>query len=128
MSLDKYRRHMFISKVYLKNKQLKEVNIMKKEGIIFIWKQNRKEYIKEIDRKEFYELMKSIKKSFSDEYKISSKLVEIIPALISITIDKDRNSQKDTPFITCECSNGSEIIMIRRCHKNIWPILDKYCE
>ena len=73
MSLDKYRRHMFISKVYLKNKQLKEVNTMKKEEIIFIWKQNGKEHTKEIERKEFYELMESIKRSFSDDNEISSK-------------------------------------------------------
>ena len=101
---------------------------MKKEEITFIWKENGKEHIKEIERKEFYELMKSIKKSFSDDNEISSKLVEIIPNLISITIDKDRNSQKDTPFITCECSSGSKIIEIKRYHKIIWAILDKYCE
>lgn len=101
---------------------------MKKEEITFIWKENGKEHIKEIERKEFYELMKSIKKSFSDDNEISSKLVKVTPNLISIIIDKDRNSQKDTPFITCECDDGSKIIEIRRYHKIIWAILNKYCE
>lgn len=101
---------------------------MKKEEITFIWKQNGKEYIKEIERKEFYELMKSIKKSFSDDNEVSSKLVEIIPNLVSITIDKDRNSQKDIPFISCEYDNESQVIEIKRYHKIIWAILNKYCE
>lgn len=101
---------------------------MKNEEIIFIWKGNGKEHIKEIERQEFYELMESIKKSFSDDNEISSKLVEIIPKLVSITINKDRNSQKDIPFISCECDDGSQVIEIKRYHKIIWAILDKYCE
>ncbi len=99
-----------------------------REEIIFIWKENGKECIKEIERKEFYNLMDSIKKSFSDDNEISSKLVEIIPNLVSITIDKERNIQLEVPFIVCNFGDATKIIEIKRYHKIIWAIFNKYCE
>ena len=71
--------------------------------------------------------MYSIKKGFDDDNRISSELVKIIPDLISIQINKDRNDQIDVPIICCKTSKEEKIIHIIRHHKIIWAILNKYC-
>lgn len=100
---------------------------MKTEPIILKWTEKGKEHIKEIDRKEFLNLMEGIKKAFSDDNQISTILVELIPELISISINKDRNEQKDVPSIFCVCERSEKVIDIIRYHKIIWAILNRYC-
>ena len=101
---------------------------MKTEEITFICKGKGKEVVKGIKRQEFYDLMKSIKNAFSKENEISTKLVELTPSLISITVNAERNEHLDVPCIYCECEEGNVQIEIMRRHKIIWSILNKYCE
>lgn len=101
---------------------------MKKEPIILEWTQKGKSNKKEINRQELLNLMESIKKAFSDDNQLSSILVELIPNLVLISINKDRNEQKDVPSIHCVCEKGEKEIDIKRYHKIIWSILNHYCE
>ena len=71
--------------------------------------------------------MESVKRAFSDDNEISSILVELIPNLDLILINKDRNNQKDIPSIHCVGEKGEKEIDIRRYHKIIWAILNRYC-
>lgn len=110
---------------------------MKKENIILIWKENGRKYQKEIERQKFYNLMSSIKDAFA-ENDISAQLTELVPNLVSITIDKDRNAEKDVPAIYCQYEDkageddirqeDTRYIAIKRYHKIMWGILDKLCE
>lgn len=52
----------------------------------------------------------------------------MIPNLISILINKDRNEQKDVPSIYCKGENYEKVIDIKRYHKIIWWILNQYCK
>ena len=100
---------------------------MKKEPIILEWIEKGEKNKKEINRQEFYDLMEGIKNAFSDDNQISSILVELIPELISISINKDRNEQKDVPSIHCVGETQEREIDIIRYHKIIWAILNRYC-
>ena len=101
---------------------------MKKEQIILNWKESGKEYEKTLERQSMFELMQAIKNGFDGDNEISSIMVEIIPKLVSMRIDKDRNEQLEVPIVVCELEQEKErIIYIRRYHKIIWSILNKYC-
>lgn len=100
---------------------------MKKEPIILEWIENGEKKKKEINRKEFFDLMESIKNAFIEDNQISSILVDLIPELIMISINRDRNEQKDVPSIYCLCETGGKVIDIIRYHKIIWSILNRYC-
>lgn len=100
---------------------------MSKEKILFIWKQKGKEYKNEVDRELFKNLMEAIKASFDWDNEVSSKLLSYIPNLECIEIDKDRNQQRDVPFIVCKMHNNTkEMLEIRNCHEIMWSILNKY--
>ena len=101
---------------------------MRKDEITFICKKEGVTKIKEVEREEFYKLMKSIKNSFSDDNEISTKLVELIPDLTSITVDVERNSHLSIPCIYCVHNGETERIEVRRRHTVLWSIFDKYCE
>lgn len=101
---------------------------MRNEPIILNWKEAGKEHKKTIDRHQMSELMIAIKNGFDDDNEISSIMVEIIPELVSIRIDKDRNEQLEVPIIVCYLQDNEEkVINIKRHHKIIWSILNKYC-
>jgi len=102
-------------------------NFMKEEPIILEWIEDGEKNRKEINRQEFLYLMEGIKNAFFDDNQISSMLVELIPNLITISINKDRNEQKDVPSIYCVCEKEERQIDIIRYHKIIWSILNHYC-
>ena len=101
---------------------------MKKEPIVFEWSEKEVKHSKEIDRQNFLELMESVRKVWDGNNEISTQLVEIIPELTSILINKDRNDQKDIPSIHCVSENGEKEIEIIRHHKIIWSMLDSLCK
>ena len=103
---------------------------MKKEPIIFEWydKGENKKKIKEVDRKEFFDIMYSIKKGFPNDNQVSTVLCDIIPDVSTIFIDKDRNQQIDVPFIYYDLNGNQKVLEIIRYHKIIWSILNKYTE
>lgn len=93
----------------------------------FIWKEKGKKYENEVDRELFKNLMEAVKASFDWDNEISTKILSYIPNLECIEIDKDRNEQRDVPFIVCKMQNNTkEMIEIRNCHKIMWSILNKY--
>lgn len=100
---------------------------MKKEPIILRWTEKEQVHEKKIDRQSMYNLMYAIKQGFNDDNQISTILVEDIPKLVSIEINKDRNNQLEVPMINCIKEDGEEVIKIIRHHKIIWSILNKYC-
>lgn len=101
---------------------------MRKDKIIFICKEKGNLKTKEVDRQLLYDLMEAIKNSFSEDNEISKKLLSYIPELDEIQIDKERNNQLDVPYIICKIQNKSEIVEIRRHHKIMWSILEKYMQ
>lgn len=101
---------------------------MKNEKIVLEWKEGKKLYKTEVDRKAIYDIMDSIRKGFWDDNQISTKFCEdIIPEADGIFIDKDRNNQIDVPFIEYRIGNLRYVLTIIRYHKIIWSILNRYC-
>lgn len=100
---------------------------MKKEPIILKWVEQGKTHIKEVERQELYDVMDSIRKAFGDDNQISTTLTEVIPKITSISINKDRNEQKDIPTIYYNINGQEKAIDIIRYHKVIWAILNRYC-
>lgn len=102
---------------------------MKKGVIILKWKEKGTNYQKEIDKEEMLKLMDAIKNLFYNDNEISSILVNVIPKLVSIEIDKDRNEEREEPMICCVCEDGIEkvIEIKRKYHSIIWGIFDKIC-
>lgn len=83
---------------------------------------------KKVERERMLKLFEEISNSFSNNNEISKQLVETIPSLKAIEIDRVRNAQCDVPFINCEMNDGtSKVIRILRWHKIIWGILDEFC-
>lgn len=100
-----------------------------KEYFKMEWREHGKEYFKEVKTKEFLELMEGLRKAFDTDNEITTQLVRIIPKLVSIQINKDRNEEKDVPCIHCTTEDAKNItIDIRRHHKIVWTILDRYTE
>ena len=100
---------------------------MRKEPIILKWIEKGKVGEKEIDRQAMYDIMLAIKQGFDDDNEISSIMVEYIPKLITIEINKDRNEQLEVPMICCINEDAVKVVKIIRHHKIIWSILNKYC-
>lgn len=100
---------------------------MRKEPIILKWIEKCKTYEKEIDRQSMYDIMLAIRQGFNEDNQISSIMVEYIPKLITIEINKDRNEQLEVPMICCINEDAVKVIKIIRHHKIIWEILNKYC-
>ena len=102
---------------------------MKKDPIVFEFRENQKTNLKEVDREDFFDIMYSIQKGFSGDNEISTFLCkEVIPDCTSILIDKDRNNQLDRPFIQYKIGDEVKVKEIIRYHKIIWSILDRYCK
>ena len=97
------------------------------EKIVFICKEKGKKSKNEVDRKLFKNLMEAVKASFDLDNEISTKILEYIPNLECIEIDKDRNEQRDVPFIVCKFQdNTEEMVEVKNCHEIMWSILNKY--
>lgn len=110
-------------------RKVKEDIIMKETSIIFSWKENGKDYQKEISREHFYAMFDGLEKGFKElkDNEISKKMCKVIPEVDKIFINKDHNETQDIPFVICYINNTMDIIKIMRRHKIVWSILDKYC-
>ena len=80
-----------------------------------------------LNRKDFFELMESIRRNYINNNEISSRFVRVIPEVKAMYINDIRNKELDTPFIGLEMLDGARTtISIPRHHKIIWGILDEF--
>lgn len=102
---------------------------MKKTAIIYSWKKDGEEHKKEISRKDFYDMFDGLKKGFakSGDNEISKKMVEIIPEIEEIYINKDINETQDVPSVVYTINGEKKMLKIMRYHNIVWSILEKYC-
>ena len=100
---------------------------MKKTRIMFVWREKGKQKCRQLRRRPLYDVFNGLVKGFDGDNEISKKLVELIPEADSIIINKDINATQDVPFITVVTEEKTEMVKIRRYHKIVWSILDKYC-
>lgn len=102
---------------------------MKNTRIDFQWTEGGKEHNKILDRQKMYSVFNGLAEGYAgDENKISTKMVEdIIPYVDKITINKDYNETQDIPMISYETDRNIKVLKIKRCHKIVWAILDRYC-
>lgn len=102
---------------------------MKNTRIDFQWTERNKEHNKILDRQKVYLIFKGLAEGYAgDDNEISTKMVEdIIPYVDKISINKDYNETQDVPIILYEIDRQTNVLKIRRCHKIIWSILDRYC-
>lgn len=98
------------------------------DSILLEWVEKNQTHQKQINRQDFYDIMNSIRKGFYDDNEISTIFVGIIPDLVFLSINKDRNSQKEDPFVYCKTTKEEKTITIKRYHKIIWSILDRYTQ
>lgn len=102
---------------------------MEQNIIILKWKDKGCDYKKEIEKDLLINYMESTRKLFYNDNKISTILVEWLPGVVSIIIDKDRNEQIDMPFICLELEDGKKkcIDIHRHYHSMIWEFFNKLC-
>ena len=102
---------------------------MKDTAIIYGWRENGTDHQKEIDRNDFYAMFDGLAKGFEKvgDNEISKKLVEIIPEVDKIFINKDINETQDVPSIEYHVADEANLIKIMRWHNIVWSILNKYC-
>lgn len=98
--------------------------------IKILWTKNKKERQTIVEEESMMHVFQGIVKGFENDNEISKKLVnEIIPKVKEIQINYDFNETQDVPVIYCIMENQKEItvLKIKRYHKIVWSILDKYC-
>lgn len=103
---------------------------MKDTAIIFGWRNNEEEYIIQVDREGFYSIFYGLARGYHKigDNTISKKMVEIIPEVDKIFINKDFNKTQDIPFIAYSINGDMKILKIRRCHRIVWSILEDHCK
>ena len=104
---------------------------MKNTTITFSWIEKGLRYHKELKRDEVYAVFEGLVKGYasSDNNEISKKLIEIIPEVEEIFINKDYNATQDVPFIVYYMDGDDiHILKIRNHHKIVWTILNEYCK
>lgn len=102
---------------------------MKNTSINFQWTEGEQEYKKTIDRQKMYSIFKGLAVGYSgDDNEISVKMVkDIIPCVDKISISKDYNLTQDIPMIFYQIGKETKVLKIKRRHKIVWSILDRYC-
>ena len=102
---------------------------MKDTAIIYSWRENGKDYQKEVNRKDFYAMFDGLAKGFDkmSDNEISKKLIKIIPDVDEIFVNKDYNETQEIPSIVCHKNGDVQLMKIRRRNDIIWSILNKYC-
>ena len=102
---------------------------MKKTAIIYEWVERSKKHQKEICREDLYAIFEGLAKGFEKmgDNEISKKLIEIIPEVDRICINKDANETQDVPSIVYYSNGNKNLLKIMRGHKIVWSILEKYC-
>ena len=97
------------------------------QNIIIKWIERNEHYQKVLDRQEVMAVFEGLAIGFSGDNEISEKLVEIIPEVEEIKINKDINATQEIPCITYVINGKVEVLKIIRYHKIVWAILNKYC-
>ena len=101
---------------------------MREEHIKIEWVKNGKTHEREVDRKEFYDVMNGIRKEYWDDNYHSTYFCNCIEDLRAIHINMDINKWIETPYVVCEIKDKKEMRKIIRHHKIIWAKLEGYCE
>lgn len=96
--------------------------------IPFIVVKDAKEHVSEIDANEFYKKIQRIGLDQGDHMAIT--IEGIIPRTRMICVYYDRNKDRDIPDLHCwvDEEQTSRPIAIFRHHKDVWKIIDGYCE
>ncbi len=84
-------------------------------------------HVGSIDREEFLQNMEYLVEAFPHNNEIATKLVELIPNMTCIRVDKILNDTQDVPFIWYQTAQKDGIIKILRYHSIIWGFLQHYC-
>ncbi len=100
---------------------------MKDTNIILNWFENGKRTEKEINRESVMAVFEGLKEGFDGNNEISRKLLDVLPNVDEITINKDYIETQDVPSIAYSIDGSHELLKIMRCHKIVWAILDKHC-
>ena len=90
------------------------------------WVRKSKRYFKEMPKQEMLVVFEGLAKGFSDDNEMSVKLIEIIRNADMLSLNKDIMQSQDTPFITYNIDGVVEVLRIRRRHKIVWSILDRF--
>ena len=81
-----------------------------------------------LDREEVLKVFEGLKNDYTDNNTISKKLLEILPELEWIKIDKDINATQKVPFITYGMYGKTGFLKIPRYHRIVWGILLRYTQ
>lgn len=103
---------------------------MKDTKILYSWQEKEQIHQRNIEREDFYAMFDGLAKGFEKlgDNEISKKLIEIIPDVNKIFINKDINETQDEPFIVYYMSEKEpQIMKIKRRNDIVWSILLKYC-
>lgn len=102
---------------------------MKNTRIDFQWIAGGKEHNKILDRQKMYSIFNGLAEGYAeDENEISTTMVnDVIPYADKISINRDYNETQDIPMISYEIARKTKVLKIKRYHKIIWAILDRYC-
>ena len=102
---------------------------MREEKFIIIKKISLEERNGEykVERAKLIGLMEAIKDLYIYNNEFSKHFVDILPRVMEITIDVDRNRELDVPFVIFATLDGEPamVIPIPRCNKIIWGIFDE---
>lgn len=90
------------------------------------WVKKSKRYFKEMPKQEMLVVFEGLAKGFSDDNEMSIKLIDIIQKAELMSLNKDIMQYQDTPFITYNIGGASDILRIRRRHKIVWSILERF--
>lgn len=94
--------------------------------IILRWVRKSKKYSKEMEKNEMLVVFEGLAKGFSDDNEMSVKLIDIIKKADILSLNKDIMQSQDTPFIAYNIGGVADILRIRRRHKIVWSILDRF--
>lgn len=98
----------------------------KTEKITLIYVRKGKKSIKAVDKARILGLLAGVAKSFSDDNEMSIKLIDIIKKAEFLRLNKDIADSKDEPFITHKIDGAVNTTSIKRHHKIVWAILERF--
>lgn len=101
---------------------------MRKETFTLKWKKECRWYSKEMNRRNFHDLMGAIRTQFYMNNEISTQLSRVMSNVDEIEIDMDRNMDMDVPIITYVTGEERKTIKVGRNHKIMWGILEECCQ
>ena len=100
---------------------------MCENGIITLrWVKKSKKHSKEISKSEMLVVFEGLAKGFADDNEMSVKLIDIIKKADMLSLNKDIMQSQDTPFVAYNIGGVADILRIRRRHKIVWSILERF--